>query len=422
MNNAPRIALYSHDTMGLGHIRRTSLLARALRRPPLDARVLLLSGIRESGAYPLPDGIDSITLPAYRKHPDGSYGARALGVSLERLIALRSATLAAALDAFAPDVFIVDNVARGALGELDDSLARQHARGCRIVLGLRDIIDEPEAVARQWEKLRTLDTIRAYYDAVWIYGDARLYDTARAYNIAAADKPITYLGYPDPLLREERHAPSNEAPYALCLLGGGQDGYALAAAFARATLPAGWQAILLTGAMMPAAERAQLAALVADRPEYQLHDFTPEPLALMQNARAIVAMSGYNTTLELLVLNKPMLLVPRVKPRLEQWLRASRLAELGLADCLHPDDLSPARISDWLDAIHHKTPLPCTGPMENTQCFPCVSDAGEGWGGGVKNRVATTAPCSKARDQLDFNGLDRLNHETLALLTQGNRP
>ncbi len=383
MNNAPRIALYSHDTMGLGHIRRTSLLARALRRPPLNARVLLLSGIRESGAYPLPDGIDSITLPAYRKHPDGSYGARALGISLERLIALRSQTLAAALDAFAPDVLIVDNVARGALGELDTSLARQRARGCRIVLGLRDIIDEPEAVARQWEKLRTLDTIRAYYDAVWIYGDARLYDTARAYNIAAADKPITYLGYPDPLLREERHAPSNEAPYALCLLGGGQDGYALAAAFARAELPAGWQAILLTGAMMPAAERAQLAALVADRPEYQLHDFTPEPLALMQNASAIVAMSGYNTTLELLALNKPMLLVPRVKPRLEQWLRASRLAELGLADCLHPDDLNPARISDWLTSAQ---------------------------------------PRAKARDQLDFNGLDRLNHETLALLTQGKHP
>ena len=383
MNNAPRIALYSHDTMGLGHIRRTSLLARALRRPPLNAHVLLLSGIRESGAYPLPDGIDSITLPAYRKHPDGSYGARALGISLERLIALRSQTLAAALDAFAPDVLIVDNVARGALGELDTSLARQRARGCRIVLGLRDIIDEPEAVARQWEKLRTLDTIRAYYDAVWIYGDARLYDTARAYNIAAADKPITYLGYPDPLLREERHAPSNEAPYALCLLGGGQDGYALAAAFARAELPAGWQAILLTGAMMPAAERAQLAALVADRPEYQLHDFTPEPLALMQNASAIVAMSGYNTTLELLALNKPMLLVPRVKPRLEQWLRAARLAELGLADCLHPDDLSSARISDWLTSAQ---------------------------------------PRAKARDQLDFNGLDRLNHETLALLTQGKHP
>ena len=379
MNNAPRIALYSHDTMGLGHIRRTSLLARALRRPPLNAHVLLLSGIRESGAYPLPDGIDSITLPAYRKHGDGSYGARALGISLERLIALRSQTLAAALDAFAPDVFIVDNVARGALGELDDSLARQQARGCRIVLGLRDIIDEPAAVARQWQKLRTLDTIRDYYDAVWIYGDARLYDTVAAYGLAAADKPITYLGYPDPLQRAETSpASDNDAPYALCLLGGGQDGYALAETFARTTLPDGWRAILLTGAMMPAAERAQLAAILADRPDYQLLEFTPEPLALMRGARAIIAMSGYNTTLELLALNAPMLLVPRIKPRREQWLRAVRLAELGLADCLHPDELSPARLSAWL---------------------------------------ADARPRKTARDRLDFNGLEHINRETLALLT-----
>lgn len=378
MNNAPRIALYSHDTMGLGHIRRTSLLARALRRPPLNAHVLLLSGIRESGAYPLPDGIDSITLPAYRKHGDGSYGARALGIPLDDLIALRSQTLAAALDAFAPDLLIVDNVARGALGELDASLARQRARGCRIVLGLRDIIDEPAAVARQWQKLRTLDTIRDYYDAVWIYGDARLYDTVAAYGLAAAEKPVTYLGYPDPLQRAETSPAPDDAPYALCLLGGGQDGYALAEAFARTTLPDGWRAILLTGAMMPAAERAQLAAILADRPDYQLLEFTPEPLALMRGARAIIAMSGYNTTLELLALNAPMLLVPRIKPRREQWLRAVRLAELGLADCLHPDELSPARLSAWL---------------------------------------ADARPRKTARDRLDFNGLEHINRETLALLT-----
>ena len=377
MNNAPRIALYSHDTMGLGHIRRTSLLARALRRPPLNAHVLLLSGIRESGAYPLPDGIDSITLPAYRKHGDGSYGARALGIPLDDLIALRSQTLAAALDAFAPDLLIVDNVARGALGELDASLARQRARGCRIVLGLRDIIDEPAAVARQWQKLRTLDTIRDYYDAVWIYGDARLYDTVAAYGLAAAEKPVTYLGYPDPLQRAETSpASDNDVPYAL--LGGGQDGYALAEAFVRTTLPDGWRAILLTGAMMPAAERAQLATILADRPDYQLLEFTPEPLALMRGARAIIAMSGYNTTLELLALNAPMLLVPRIKPRREQWLRAVRLAELGLADCLHPDELSPARLSAWL---------------------------------------ADARPRKTARDRLDFNGLEHINRETLALLT-----
>ena len=92
MNQAPRIALYSHDTMGLGHIRRTSLLARALSQPPLAATVLLISGIRESGAYPLPPGIDSLTLPAYHKQTDGHYRARHLNIPIADLTALRSHT------------------------------------------------------------------------------------------------------------------------------------------------------------------------------------------------------------------------------------------------------------------------------------------------------------------------------------------
>ena len=53
----PRIALYSHDTMGLGHIRRNTLIAQTLIQPPLSAQVLLVSGIRESGAFALPPGI-----------------------------------------------------------------------------------------------------------------------------------------------------------------------------------------------------------------------------------------------------------------------------------------------------------------------------------------------------------------------------
>lgn len=361
MNQAPRIALYSHDTMGLGHIRRTSLLARALSQPPLAATVLLISGIRESGAYPLPPGIDSLTLPAYHKQTDGHYRARHLNIPIADLTALRSHTIAAALDAFAPDLLIVDNVARGAQNELDAALAAQRARGCRIALGLRDIIDEPATVARQWDKLATLDTIRRYYDAVWIYGDPRYYNTAAAYHLDTLDNTtITYLGYPDPLTRQET-TPSgeqNQPPYALCLLGGGQDGYTLAETFARTRLPDGWRGIILTGAMMPAAERAHLAELLAQNPTCETRDFTPEPLALMQGAAAIISMAGYNTTLEILALHKRTLLVPRIRPRQEQWLRASRLAEMGLAACLHPDELNPDTLAAWLAADH--PPLPDT--------------------------------------------------------------
>ncbi len=357
----PRIALYSHDTMGLGHIRRNTLIAQTLIQPPLSAQVLLVSGIRESGAFALPPGIDSITLPAYRKRPDGNYTARALDMPLEQLVALRSQTILAALTAFAPQLLIVDNVPRGALSELDTVLPTMRARGTHIVLGLRDIIDTPEAVARQWERQKNADILRRCFDAVWIYGDPRVYDTISAYGLDRLESiEVTPVGYLDPNQRWEAKsdtggtasdgtvAEASDTPYALCMMGGGQDGLAVAEAFARAPLPSGWRGIILTGSMMPAEARQRLQALADARPELQLLPFVAEPLTLIRNARAVVAMAGYNSTMEVLALGKRTLLVPRVTPRAEQWLRASRLAELGLVGCLHPDELDPARVGAWL--------------------------------------------------------------------------
>jgi predicted glycosyltransferase len=65
-------------------------------------------------------------------------------------------------------------------------------------------------------------------------------------------------------------------------------------------------------------------------------DESPEAMALIAGAERVVAMGGYNTTLEALSLRKPTLLVPRVRPRREQAIRAERLAALGLVDVLHP--------------------------------------------------------------------------------------
>lgn len=382
----PRIALYSHDTMGLGHIRRNTLLAQALHKPPVSANLLLVSGIRESGAFPLPRGVDSITLPAYHKLPDGTYCSRSLDLPLSRLIALRSQTIKATLTAFSPDLLVVDNVPRGALGELDETLAALQAQGTHIVLGLRDIIDTPDVVARQWEKQGNREIVQKYFDAIWIYGDPRLYESARAYGLDTLKIPVTHVGYLDPSGRDTSHAtlPSiGNDPYALCMMGGGQDGQAVAEAFAQAELPRGWKGIILTGSMMPDAARERLLALAAQRPELQVHEFVNEPLPLIRNARAIVAMGGYNSTMEVLALDKRVMLVPRVKPRAEQWLRASRLAELGLVHCLHPDALSPATISHWLKA---------------------------------------DAPSRRrSHDILDFGGLDRVSRQVLDTLASPSR-
>ncbi len=64
-------------------------------------------------------------------------------------------------------------------------------------------------------------------------------------------------------------------------------------------------------------------------------------------------MGGYNTVCELLSLERPSLIVPRVTPRKEQLIRTEALAACGLVRMLHPDDLSPSRlmaaVTDLLD-------------------------------------------------------------------------
>ncbi|WP_198344818.1 glycosyltransferase family protein [Neisseria chenwenguii] len=256
---APRIAFYSHDTMGLGHIRRNMLLSQAVLEAYPDADVLLLSGVRESGAFKLSKGADSVTMPTYYKTSDGKYIPRSLGKDVKRLVNIRKNIIHAALEAFEPDIVVIDNVPRGAMNELDNILPELASRGTHIVLGVRDIIDEPEAVLNQWKKLKNIEIIRLYFSTIWVYGDPNLYDFAREYHIPAdIVEKIHYVGYLDQSRRKEEHGLDTimaevSPPYALCVVGGGQDGFELAQAFMQSQLPDNWSGLLITGALMPEA-------------------------------------------------------------------------------------------------------------------------------------------------------------------------
>ncbi len=353
---SPRIALYAHDTMGLGHTRRNLAIAEALLASTLRPEVLLLGGARETGQLAAPAGADSVILPAIHKQADGRYASRSLPVPIERLIQLRSATLQAALDAFRPHLLIVDQVARGALGELQPILEilREQPR-TRTVLGLREVQDAPDVVRREWGRLRTVEAMRELYDEVWIYGDRACFDPVAAYGLGAelGDK-IHFTGY---IARPRVEAvPSalepvlrwlGSQPCALCLVGGGQDGEGLATAFLRA-VPESRKGLVVTGPFMPREARTRLLGL-ADGRRLRVIEFVPELAPLLDRAEQVVAMGGYNTVCELLSAGHRPLLVPRTVPRREQWVRASRLSRLGLVDVLAPENLVPGAIRSWLE-------------------------------------------------------------------------
>lgn len=356
----PRVALYSHDTMGLGHMRRSLLIAQAVAGANRAASVMLIAGARQANAFTMPQGVDCLTLPAIQKDGHGQYRPRSLDVSIRELIEVRARTIKAAIEAFNPDVLIVDQMPRGALQELDLTLQTlQRQRSTRCVLGLRDILDDPEAVRREWAASASEEAIRRHYDAIWVYGDPAVYDPLEEYRFAPDIAFRTHFtGYLDPRARlalDSSDSPEPERPGALppgrlmlCELGGGQDGARLAETFSEADLPAGTHGVIISGPFMPAEARARLRERAAVRPTLSVLEFVPEPLRLIDRADRVVAMGGYNTVCELLAFEKPALIVPRVAPRREQLIRAKRLQALGAIEVLHPAELTPRSLSEWL--------------------------------------------------------------------------
>src|SRR5438105_3019344 len=117
--NNRRIALYSPGIVGLGHMRRSLLISQVLASE--GATILFLAESRHAGAFPMPRGIDCLALPALSKGRDG-IRARYLDLPLADILNLRRSAIKAALEAFRPDVLIVDKLPRGALRELDPAL------------------------------------------------------------------------------------------------------------------------------------------------------------------------------------------------------------------------------------------------------------------------------------------------------------
>jgi predicted glycosyltransferase len=362
-----RVALYSHDTVGLGHMRRNLLIARTLARSELQPVILMIAGGREAGLFTIPPGVDCLTLPALQKDAGGHYRSRHLNVSLSHLIALRARTIRAVLEEFEPDALIVDKVPRGAVRELDPSLEVLHERGrTRCILGLRDVLDQADAVHREWSSDSNDSAVRNYYDAVWVYGDPLVYDPVREYHfpadVAAKVRYTGYLGqrpsttHPDGRPDSLPRVPKGRL--ILCLVGGGQDGAHLSKAFAEAHLPPGTFGVILTGLFMPKELQMHIERSATSNPRVSVQGFVPDPDALLSRAERVVAMGGYNTVCEVLSLEKHALIVPRVNPRREQLIRAERMRDLGLLDVLHPDKLSPHALTHWLARPNGTPPRP----------------------------------------------------------------
>src|SRR5438067_3684644 len=114
----PRVAMYSHDTFGLGHITRTLRLARAITESVPDASVLVLTGSPIAHRLTFPRRVEYIKLPSVRKRGPEEYVSRELSIPFWRLRRMRLQIIRDTLRLFRPHILFVDNVPLGMKGEI----------------------------------------------------------------------------------------------------------------------------------------------------------------------------------------------------------------------------------------------------------------------------------------------------------------
>ncbi len=348
-----RFLLYSHDGMGLGHTRRHLAIAAALGELAPDASIMLATGADEVNRLGLPPCVEVLKLPSLRKLANEQYASRRLQIPTSEIRALRSALLAATVKSFKPTVVLVDKHPFGAAGEFQESLDVLKTQGGTCVLGLRDILDAPETVLREWEPHRLQQRIEEYYDDIFVYGQRAVFDPVKEYDFSPSMAARTrFCGYivnrPDAQTeggeRLRAFIDASEKPVVLATSGGGEDGFMAMETFLRAAIHAPWQGVVVAGPMTPEAEFAVLQRLAIEAGVI-FHTFIPNLSSWFWLVDALVCMGGYNTITEAMSTGVPTVCIPRVRPRTEQLIRAEAFAKLGLLHCLPPRDCTPGSLA-----------------------------------------------------------------------------
>jgi predicted glycosyltransferase len=357
----PRILMYSQDGFGLGHMRRTTSIANQIASDRPDAAILTMADSRLGQYFESSQNHDYLKLPSILKVGPGNWRAVSLPLPFDHVHAMRRELIRGTVLSYQPDVLLVDHMPHGAMGELLPTLEaiRQSGMNTKVVLGLRDILDSPEIVSKRWRAEGAYEAIERYYDMVLVYGKQEVFDLAAQYDFSPRMRErMHYTGYvctPQSARYTARarakYIASNdrETKLIVAMAGGGADAYPMMKALLEA-LPAIQDRqrcilSLVTGPFMPKELRHDLEARAKGLP-VRVSMEVSDTLSYIEAADLVVAMCGYNTTMEILRSGRRALLIPRVGPSAEQRMRASLFAQQGWVDMLPPDDLSSELVAD----------------------------------------------------------------------------
>jgi len=343
------VLIYVQHLLGIGHYRRTALIARAAARAGL--RVVVASGGLPVANADL-GGARLVQLEPPLKSRDEAFSGLATEDGGDLDEAQRDARRLQLLDLFRqarPRVLLTEMFPFGRRQMRFEVLPLLEAAQAapwrpKIAASVRDILTtlkQPGKIA--W----IVETAQRYYDRVLVHGDPRLIPFERTFpEVAALGRRIAYTGYvvEASVPRHGRHAEAGEV---LVSTGGG----AVAEPLVRAVMAAHalsplqdrtWRVLIghnLSEAAFQAFRQAAAPGMVIERSR-------PDFLSLLAEAGLSISQAGYNTTLEVLACGVPAVVVPfAAGGESEQTLRARLLEEAGRLVVAEEEGLSGERLN-----------------------------------------------------------------------------
>ncbi len=362
-SKAYNILMYSHDTYGLGHIRRTMAIASHLR--DRNTNILILTGSPLAGRFSFPSQVDFVRIPGMIKKTNDEYRSLSIRIDDEQALSIRTNIILATAQTFKPDLFIVDKEPLGLKREVLPTLQWLKASepNTKTILGLRDILDDPEVIKQDWRDKNVYERLVELYDEIWIYGDKKIYNPVDLYEIPEAmHGKIVFTGYiprikksgsmREKIRRQFRIMPDDK--FVLVTTGGGGDGFEVLEHYISmhdyfpASLP--FKTVMITGPFMPKRKRQKIRKR-AKQYGIKTLPFHPRLEELMQAADMIISMGGYNTICEILTQKTPALIIPRETPRKEQLIRAQCLKSRKLIDYIPWNEVTPQLLREKMISV-----------------------------------------------------------------------
>ncbi|MGB3755078.1 MAG: glycosyltransferase [Rivularia sp. (in: cyanobacteria)] len=352
-----RLMVYSHDAFGLGNIRRMLAICEHLLQEIPHLSILLLSGSPMLQGFRLPKGLDYIKLPCLNRGKSGEFAVKYLGMNIDETVKLRSELILSAAVNFQPDIFLVDKKPYGIKNELTTAINYLHKYllKTKLILLFRDILNTPEKTINEWQDNSYSEAIDKFYQLLLIVGSQEVFDFYKEYHLPEKiiDK-VHFCGYirrpqgckTSEMIRQELYLRS-EDKLILVTPGGGEDGYLLVKTYLQGQeLLKNHQhcikSLVFCGPEMATEQKQELYKLADKYPQVKIREFTDDLMSYVSAADAVVSMGGYNTICEILSAEKPAIIVPRIKPSQEQFIRSQRMHDLGLLKSIHPEHLTPS--------------------------------------------------------------------------------